>query len=131
MTTVRGEFEVASWDEDTFQELEGERKLTRASVKQRFTGGVEGDGQVEWLMAYDEDGTARFVGLQYINGTLGGRDGAFVVETVGDFDGKKAKGSWVVVRGSGTGGLAGLTGKGEFEAPMGGKPSFTLDYRVR
>ncbi|HET8640367.1 MAG TPA: DUF3224 domain-containing protein [Pseudonocardiaceae bacterium] len=130
MTTVRGEFEIASWDESTYQELDGERKLTRASVKQRFSGGIEGSGSVEWLMCYGMDGTARFVGMQYVNGSLDGHQGSVVFETVGDFDGKRAKGLWVVVDGSGTGDLTGLRGEGEFEAPMGANPTFMIEYDI-
>lgn len=130
MATVHGEFEIASWDEATYQELDGGRKLTRASVRQRFSGGLDGEGGVEWLMCYGADGTARFVGMQYVDGSLEGQRGSFVLETVGDFDGKRAKGLWVVVDGSGTGDLAGVRGEGEFEAPMGASPTFVLEYDI-
>jgi hypothetical protein len=33
-----------------------------------------------------------------------------------------------VVEGSGTGGWAGMSGQGRFQAPHGNKASFTLDY---
>lgn len=128
MTNARGEFTVASWDEDTYAELDGGRKLTRASVGQEFTGDIAGKGHVEWLMSYRDDGTARFVGLQQVDGSIGDRSGTFVVETIGEFDGKEAKGSWSVVAGSGTGQLTDLKGAGEFTAPMGGTPTFNLEY---
>src|SRR5690242_13885895 len=87
-----GGFEIASWDEDTYEELGEGARLARASVTQKFTGDVTGDGSVEWLMAYRADGTAYFVGLQLVRGSIEGNDGAFVLETHGDFDGKVA--SW-------------------------------------
>ena len=127
MTTLRGEFAVAAWDENAYLERDGERKLTRASVGQTFTGDLTGSGTVEWLMSYGEDGTARFVGLQHIESDADGRNGTVVVETAGDFDGQKAAGSWTVVPGSGTGDLEGMAGTGTFEAPLGGTPSYTLD----
>ncbi len=123
-----GEFEIASWDEDTYRELEGEAKLTRASVTQTFTGDLSGSGEVQWLMCYGPDGTARFVGLQRIEGTIDGRSGSFVVESLGNFDGAKAAGPWSILPGSGAGGLAGIRGEGGFEAPLGSKASYTLDY---
>lgn len=130
MPIVTGEFQVTSWKEDAYMDLEGDRKLTHASVTQDLSGGVAGRGRVEWLMSYQQNGSARFVGLQYIEGSLDGREGSLVVETVGDFDGGVAQGSWAVIPDSGTGELAGVRGDGQFRAPMGGTPSFSLDYRL-
>ena len=131
MAKLEGEFEVTSWDEDTYQKLEGERKLTRASVTQKFTGDLAGSGSVEWLMSYADDGKARFVGFQRIESTAAGRVGTVVIESNGKFDGKKAAGTWTVLPGSADGDLEGMTGKGRFEAPMGGKPSYSLEARFK
>ena len=86
---------------------------------QHFTGGITGTGTVVWLMSYAEDGTAPFVGMQHDQGTVDGREGGFVMETAGDFDGEKAVGTWSVITGSATGGLTGIRGEGRFEAPRG------------
>ena len=131
MANFEGEFEIASWDEEIYQKLEGERKLTRATVTQKFTGDLAGSGAVEWLMVYADDGKARFVGFQRIESTAPGRSGSVVIESNGKFDGKKAAGTWSVIPGSGDGELKGMTGKGRFEAPMGGKPSYSLDARFK
>jgi hypothetical protein len=126
MTTLTGEFEVTSWDEKPYLEAD-ERKLTRATVRQSFSGDLTGVGEVEWLMCYADDGTAHFVGLQRIESTVDGRDGSVVVESVGDFDGKQAVGDWSVIPGSGTGALSVLRGEGSFKAPMGPKASYVLE----
>jgi hypothetical protein len=128
MQSASGEFEIASWNEETYHDLEGDAKMTRASVEQTFSGDLSGEGGVEWLMCYGQDGTARFVGLQRFEGTLAGRRGSFVVDSVGDFNGEEAKGAWAVVAGSGTGELLNIKGHGNFNAPMGGTPSWTFDY---
>jgi hypothetical protein len=127
-THAQAKFEVQSWDENTYEELDGDAKLTRASVGQGFTGDLEGDGSVEWLMCYREDKTADFVGLQRFVGRLGGRSGSFVMQTQGSFDGTEAKGSLAVVERSGTEELAGITGTGGFAAPLGSTASVELDY---
>jgi len=127
-THAQAKFEVQSWDESTYEELDGDAKLTRASVGQGFTGDLEGDGSVEWLMCYREDKTADFVGLQRFVGRLGGRSGSFVMQTQGRFDGTEAKGSLDVVERSGTEELAGITGTGAFAAPLGSTASVELDY---
>jgi hypothetical protein len=127
-THAQAKFEVQSWDENTYEELGGDAKLTRASVGQGFSGDLEGEGSVEWLMCYREDKTADFVGLQRFVGRLGGRSGSFVMQTQGSFDGKEAKGGLAVLERSGTDELAGITGSGSFAAPLGSTASVELDY---
>jgi hypothetical protein len=127
-THAQARFEVRSWDENPYAELDGGAKLTRASVGQAFTGDLEGDGSVEWLMCYREDKTAEFVGLQRFVGRLGSRSGSFVMQTRGSFDGTEAKGSLDVVARSGTEELAGIIGTGAFAAPHGSTASVELDY---
>jgi hypothetical protein len=83
---------------------------------------------VEWLMCYREDKTADFVGLQRVEGQIGERSGSVVLKTIGTFDGEEARADLSVVPGSGTDGLEGLLGTGEFVAPHGNQASFSLDY---
>jgi hypothetical protein len=128
-TKATAKFKIQGWDEKPYAEIEGGRKLTQASVKQALSGDVEGEGAVEWLMCYRPDKTADFVGLQRIVGRVADRSGSFVlVQTEGTFDGRQAKGRLSVVPDSGTGDLEGLRGTGEFSAPHGGEPSFSLHY---
>lgn len=130
MATVTGTFEVTSMNEDTYQALEGNAKLTRANGTQRFTGDIEGEGSVEWLMCYLPDRTARFVGLQRIVGSIGERSGGFVLEASGEHDGTQSKGTWKIIAGSGTGGLSGIRGEGSFHAPGGPEASHSLAYEL-
>jgi hypothetical protein len=127
MAELSGEFVLTSWDEETYAEREGQRKLARASVTQDVAGDITGKGQVEWLMSYGEDGTAHFVGLQEFEGAIDGREGSVVFETIGDFDGTEAAWTATVVAGSGTRDWAGMSGSGHFRAPHGPKATFTLD----
>jgi hypothetical protein len=127
MSRAEGTFEIKSWDESTYEEIDGGGKLNRAHVVQAFTGGFEGEGTVEHLMHYRDDGTATFVGLERFTGNLGGRAGSFVIQGEGTFDGSVAQGPWTVIAGSGTGELAGLRGTGQFWA-KGHDTSYSLDY---
>jgi Protein of unknown function (DUF3224) len=126
-TQATGTFELQSWDEQPYAELDG-GKLTRATVRQAFSGDIEGDGLVEWLMCYRADETADFVGLVRVAGRIGDRAGDFVLRTVGTYDGREANGDWTVVPGSGSGDLRGLRGTGGFSAPHGPKGNTTLEY---
>jgi Protein of unknown function (DUF3224) len=129
MATMNGSFKVASWDENAYDERDG-RRLTRASVTQSFEGDIAGEGSAEWLMAYHPEGTARFVGLQLVDGEVNGRRGTFVLETAGEFDGGVARWEASVVAGSATGELTELTGGGRFEAPHGSTASYELDLEL-
>ena len=42
---LTGEFQVTGWDEKPYHEA-GDEKLTHASVTQKFSGAIEGDGSV-------------------------------------------------------------------------------------
>jgi Protein of unknown function (DUF3224) len=126
MATLKGSFQVSSWNEDAYEEREGVR-LTRASVTQRFDGDLVGDARSEWLMAYQPDGRARFVGFQVVDGEIAGRRGTLVLETAGEFDGSVARWDASVLPGSSTGGAAGATGAGKFEAPHGATAFYELE----
>jgi len=130
MVKAAGTFEVTAWDEKSYLEMADGRKLTRASVKQRFSGDIEGDGSVEWLMFYREDGTAAFVGMQHVAGKIGSRSGSFVLETSGSYDGQTARASWSIIIGSGTDGLRGLRGSGRYVAGHGSTAEITLEYEL-
>jgi uncharacterized protein DUF3224 len=122
-TQATGTFKIDSWDE---QEEGG--GLARAVVKQTFSGDIQGEGMADWLMWYRADKTADFAGYLRVDGGIGDRSGTLVFQSTGAFDGQEAAGPLEIVPGSGTGDLAGITGRGTFSAPMGGEPSVSLDY---
>jgi hypothetical protein len=129
MPSIKGSFQLSSWDENAYDERDGHR-LTRASVSQRFEGDIVGDGAAEWLMAYQAGGRARFVGFQVVDGEVAGRHGTLVLETAGEFDGRVARWDATVVPGSSTGELTGARGAGKFEAPHGSKASYELEVSL-
>jgi len=131
MTTAIGEFEITGWDQDIYCDLPDGGKLARAHATHEVTGDIQGIGEVHRVMCYRRDGTAHFVGMQHLTGTIAGHTGSVVMRTVGDYDGSKAKGVWSVITGSGTGALANLRGQGDFVAPTGPKAWFTLEYELR
>jgi hypothetical protein len=127
---ARATFEVRSWDEKPYHEGEGMPKLTRARVEKSLSGDIVGESTVEYLMAYRADGSANFVGHERIDGTLGGRTGTFVLEHTGTFEGGVATAKWIVVPGSGTGELVGLSGEGGFASAHADRYEMTLSYSL-
>src|SRR5258706_14111866 len=45
-------FTLKSWDEKTYNEMEGAPKLTRVSAAKSYQGDIEGEGKLEYLMMY-------------------------------------------------------------------------------
>ena len=127
-TTAKARFAITSWDEKPYSEAPGQPKLTRASVVRTFTGDIEGEGQVQYLMMYRGDGTAVVVGLERIIGRIAGRAGTFVLQRIGVFEGGLAKESYAVVPGSATGDLRGLSGDGTSAVGHGLEHPFELSY---
>ena len=128
--TANARFAITNWNEKPYSEGEGLPKLTRASVTKKLTGDIEGDSQVEYLMAYASAGFATFVGLERVTGTLNGKSGSFVLQRTGTFEDGVAKESYVVVTGSGTGELSGLRGEGATAVGHGMEHPMTLTYSL-
>jgi hypothetical protein len=123
-------FAIKSWDEKPYGEGPDLPKLTRASVTKTFTGDLQGEAQVEYLMMYRGDGTATFVGLERFVGRIGTKSGAFVLQRTGVFEEGKAKESYSVIPGSATGDLRGLSGNGKSDVGHGEEHPFTLEYEL-
>jgi hypothetical protein len=130
MNTAKARFAITKWDETPIGGADQKPKITRASVTKTFTGDIQGDAHVEYVMVYREDGSATFVGLERISGSIGGKGGAFVLQRTGTFENGRAKESYTVVEGSGTGELFGLTGNGSSDVGHGMEHPFELNYEI-
>jgi hypothetical protein len=123
-------FAIKSWDEKPYSEGQDLPKLTRASVTKTFTGDIEAESQLEYLMMYRGDGSATFVGLERVTGRIGDKSGSFVLQRTGVFEGGQAKESYSVIAGSGTGELSGLQGEGNSSVGHGDQHPFLLSYEL-
>jgi hypothetical protein len=72
--------------------------------------GVALEATWEALLYYDPQGHSTYSGLMHAIGTIDGHEGTFVMHGTGTYDGTSARIDSTVVPGSGTGGLAELTG---------------------
>ncbi len=121
-------YEGTGWDEHVVSATEGDPvKVARADVTNRFAGDIVGDGTCEYVITYRADGTAAFVGAERVVGRVADREGAFVLQHVGEWIDGAAHATSTVVRGSGSGALAGIRGEARFVA--GHEPAqFVLEY---
>ena len=74
-------------------------------------------------------GTAGYVAIEQATGTLNGLKGSFALQHTGTMDQGKFELNVKIVRGSGTGELAGITGEMTITIAAG-KHSYTLDYNL-
>jgi hypothetical protein len=127
-THATGRIEVDSYEPTTYDQVDGGPEIVEIHVSERFVGDIEGQGQVRFLQMLRADGSASFVGVERVTGSVGGRSGSFVLQDAGTLEGSIVSGTWFVVPGSGTGDLAGLRGDGGFRANLGENADITLDY---
>jgi hypothetical protein len=130
MKTANARFAIKTWDEKPYSEGQDRPKLTRASVTKTYTGDIEGEGEVEYLMMYRSDGSATFVGLERVVGRVDGKTGTFVLQRTGIFESGQAKESYSVIPGSASGDLQGLRGDGSSAVGHGLEHPFTLSYEL-
>lgn len=124
------EFVVVKWQEETISEVEGGPKLTRASIPETLYGDMTGEATSEYIMVHRSESSATFVKIQRLSGTLGGKEGTFVIQGGGVFDGETANGHFGIIADSGTGELSGITGEGEFSAKSGATGTIKMVYEI-
>ena len=124
-TQIKAAFEIGSWDETPFEDGDDETKLTEALVSKRYSGDIDGTSTTKWLMAYAQDKSATYVGIEHITGTVGGRRGGLVLLHDGEFADGVATAVMRVV--SGTGELAGATGSRKVPRRPGRLAALDLD----
>lgn len=105
----------------------------RLSLDKQFhpghDGGLEATGKGEMLSALTGmQGSAGYVAIEFVTGTLAGRTGTFALQHSGTMDRGAATLSVTVVPDSGTDGLTGLTGRMHIIVE-GGKHLYEFEYQ--
>ena len=104
--------------------------IGRFALHKEFHGDLEAKSKGEMLGAGDPaKGSAGYVAMEQVTGTLNGRKGSFALEHIGSMDASGFKLAVAVVPGSGTAQLTGIAGTMTI-AQAAGKHSYTFDYTV-
>lgn len=119
-------FVVSAWDEKPVQEISDNEKIVTARVTQKYSGALQGESCVEYLMYYSDAENAIFTGFETFEGQYNGLAGRFVMVHNGRYENNVASSEWQIASGSASGELAGLTGSGSFGAGPGGSAAVTL-----
>jgi hypothetical protein len=127
MRILETKLRIDSWNEEPYRTETDGRKWTRTEVS--LSGTDEVSGSFESLMYYRPDGTSTYVTVMHLTGTLDGRSGSVVLQGQGTYDGTTARSTSTVVPGSGTDGLAGITGSAESVSTHADYPHMPLVLR--
>jgi len=104
--------------------------LGRMSIEKRYHGDLEATAHGQMLTAAtDVQGSASYVAIERVSGTLQGKTGTFALHHRGIMTRGEPQLEIAVVPDSGTGGLAGLTGTLRV-AVEGGKHSYDFEYTL-
>ncbi len=109
---AEGTFEVKMKPEP-LSEVAGKTALQRMSIDKVFHGQLEGTSQGEFLAAGNPDGSAGYVAMERVTGTLDGRAGSFALMHTGTMVEKVPELTVSVVPGFGEWGAGGVEGNNE------------------
>jgi hypothetical protein len=124
-----GTFEVKLKPLAAYDDSEG-TMAGRMSIDKEFHGDLEGTSKGEMLMTGTATkGSAGYVAIETVKGTLAGRKGTFVLQHNGIMNRNTPTLAITVVPDSGTGELAGLSGTMSIDI-ADGKHSYTFDYTL-
>jgi len=103
----------------------------RMTIDKRFHGDLEATSQGEMLAVQTGvKGSAGYVAMEQVSGALHGRTGTFALQHTGTMTRGAPALSVTVVPDSGTGQLAGISGRMEIHIAEGGKHSYDLEYAL-
>ena len=128
-TRATGRFEVKLTPQP-FEGVPEGAKLGRMAIDKQFRGDLEGTSKGQMLSAgTDVGGSAGYVAVEHVTGTLHGRSGTFVLQHTGTMTRGTPSLSITVVPDSGTGALTGLTGTMTI-VMNGGTHAYEFDYAL-
>ena len=104
--------------------------LGRMTINKQFLGDLDAISQGQMLAARSSvTGSAGYVAIERVSGSLGGRTGTFVLQHSGTMTRGEPQLSVTVVPDSGTGDLTGLSGKMAIKIAEGAH-SYIFEYAI-
>ena len=130
MMTATGTFEVKVTPQKPDNAPAEAAGLGRMSLDKVFHGGIEGTSKGEMLSSMSPvKGSAGYVAMERVTGTLDGKKGSFVLQHTATMDRGAPSLSITVVPDSGTEELVGLTGSMKIDI-ADGKHSYSFSYTL-
>ena len=111
--------------------VQGEATIGRMSIDKQYHGDLEATSKGEMLSATTSvKGSAGYVAIERVSGTLHGRIGTFVLQHSATMNRGAPQLAIAVVPDSGTGELAGLTGTMAIRIEPGGAHFYEFEYTL-
>jgi hypothetical protein len=105
--------------------------MGRMTIDKHYHGELEATGTGQMLTGGDyKTGSAGYVAMEKVSGTLQGRAGTFMLQHSGTHNTGAQQLSNTIVPGSGTGQLTGIAGKMDVTIKEGGKHFYELEYNL-
>jgi hypothetical protein len=128
MNHASGTFEVKLVPQT--DDKNGDASLGRMTIDKQFHGDLDGTSKGQMLTGMTEvKGSAGYVAIEKVSGTLKGRTGTFILQHTGTMNRGVPQLTITVVPDSGTGQLAGLTGNFTVKIDEG-KHSYDFEYTL-
>lgn len=124
MQTLTGQFQIKDWQETTQNENEG-LKRSLANVKLEYSGDIVGNSELQYLLSYQADGSADFVGFENINSTVNDASGSMILRHLGRFVDGVASSQFEVIQSTFEDKLIGA--KGDFTSGENGQAHYTIE----
>ena len=123
--TARGTFQI----EMTPGPPEADGAIARFDFTKTFAGDLVGSGVGVMLSCGDpQSGAAGYVAIETVQGALGGREGGFALQQLGQMRGGSQTLTYRIVPGSSAGDLEGLVGEFELTVEDDGTHRYALTY---
>jgi hypothetical protein len=128
MSHATGTFEVKVTPQT---DDKGDPALGRMTIDKQLHGDLEGSSKGQMLTGMTEvKGSAGYVAIERVTGTLKGRSGSFILQHTGTMNRSVPQLTITVVPDSGTGQLTGLAGTFTVKIAADGKHSYEFDYTL-
>ncbi len=75
-----GRISVKTYEPAPFDEAPAAPTLSDIRVTETFSGDIQGEGVVHFVQAARPDGSASFVGIERVRGSIAGREGSFLLQ---------------------------------------------------
>lgn len=102
-----------------------------ALMRKEFNGDIEGSSQTQFTYAFDPERGGTYLAIEAFEGSINGRSGACNIVHSATTTGTDRIGEMVlIVPGSGTADLTGITGTGSITIDADGTHHLALDYEL-
>ena len=127
-TTISGTFDVKMTPQSSAVEA---AQIGRFSLDKAYHGDLEATAAGEMIAVMTgEKGSAGYVAIERVTGTLAGRKGTFALQHSATMDRGTANLTIVVIPDSGTDGLTGISGTMGIRVEAGGKHFYDFTYAL-